>query len=170
MGNVLQAGQGQAPATQALIFAGLPKETPGTTVNKVCASGMKTIMLGAQSIMCGSQQSIVAGGMESMSHVPFYLSRAEPSYGGVNLQDGIVFDGLTDVYNKVHMGVCGENTASKVGVSRQDQDAFAVQSYKRSAEAWKNGVFKNEVIPITIKQKNKGFYYCFSISLIIIDF
>jgi acetyl-CoA C-acetyltransferase len=105
MGNVLQAAQGQAPATQALIYAGLPKETPATTINKVCASGMKAVMLAAQSIICGHQSAIVAGGMESMSNVPFYLNRAEPSYGGAQLQDGIVLDGLTDVYNKIHM-VC----------------------------------------------------------------
>lgn len=155
MGNVLQAGQGQAPATQALIYAGLPKETPATTINKVCASGMKSIMMGAQSIMCGHQDSIVAGGMESMSHVPFYMSRAEPNYGGVHLLDGIVFDGLTDVYNKIHMGGCGENTAHKTGITRTQQDEFAVNSYKKSAAAWKNGVFKKEVVPVTIKHKNK---------------
>ncbi|CAF0836023.1 unnamed protein product [Brachionus calyciflorus] len=155
MGNVLSAGQGQAPATQASIFAGLPKTTPSTTINKVCASGMKSIMIAAQSIMCGQQNAIVAGGMESMSNVPFYLNRAEPSYGGATLVDGIVFDGLTDVYNKIHMGGCGENSAKKCQISRVEQDEFAVSSYKKSAEAWKSGVFKNEVIPVTIKQKNK---------------
>ena len=121
MGNVLSAGQGQAPSTQALIFAGLPNTTPATTsknmlllnhyafkkcfiqVNKVCASGMKSIMMASQSIMCGSQEAIVAGGMESMSNVPFYMNRAEPAYGGVQIIDGILFDGLTDVYNKIHM-------------------------------------------------------------------
>ena len=103
MGNVLSAGQGQAPSTQALIYAGLPNTTPATTINKVCASGMKAIMLASQSIMCGSQNAIVAGGMESMSNVPFYLNRVEPTYGGIQLQDGILFDGLTDVYNKIHM-------------------------------------------------------------------
>ncbi len=103
MGNVLQAGQGQAPTTQALIYAGLPNTTPATTVNKVCASGMKSIMMAAQSIMCGHQNTMVAGGMESMSNVPYYLKRGDLPYGGVHLQDGIVFDGLTDVYNKIHM-------------------------------------------------------------------
>lgn len=103
MGNVLQAGQGQAPSTQALIFAGLPNTTPATTVNKVCASGMKTVMMAAQSIKSGSTNAIIAGGMESMSNVPFYMNRAEPTYGGVQLIDGILFDGLTDVYNKIHM-------------------------------------------------------------------
>jgi acetyl-CoA C-acetyltransferase len=117
---------------------------------------MKTVMLGAQSIMCGHQESIVAGGMESMSHVPFYLNRAEPNYGGVHMADGIVHDGLTDVYNKIHMGGCGENTAHKCNVSRTEQDEYAIQSYKRSADAWKNGVFKKEVVPVVHKLKNKG--------------
>ena len=103
IGNVCQAGQGQAPATQVTIFAGLPKETPATTINKVCASGMKAIMMAAQSIQCGSQSVILAGGMESMSNVPYYMARKEPAYGGVKLDDGIVLDGLTDVYNKIHM-------------------------------------------------------------------
>jgi acetyl-CoA C-acetyltransferase len=137
MGNVLQAGEGQAPTTQALIFAGLPNTTPATTINKVCASGMKSIMMAAQSIMCGHQKAIVAGGMESMSNVPFYLSRSEPTYGGVQLQDGVVYDGLTDVYNKIHMGGCGENTAKKCNISRAEQDEFAIKSYKKSAQAWK---------------------------------
>lgn len=103
MGNVLQAGQGQAPTTQALIYAGLPNTTPATTINKVCASGMKSIMMAAQSIICGHQNAMIAGGMESMSNVPYYLKRDDLPYGGVQLQDGIVFDGLTDVYNKIHM-------------------------------------------------------------------
>jgi len=142
MGNVLQAGQGQAPAT---------------TVNKVCASGMKSIMQAAQSIMCGHTNAMVAGGMESMSNVPYFLKRADLPYGGVQLQDGIVLDGLTDVYNKIHMGGCGENTAKKFNVTREEQDAFAVSSYTRSAEAWKNNAFKDEVIPITVTQKKKEF-------------
>lgn len=137
MGNVLQAGLGQAPATQALIFAGLPNTTPATTINKVCASGMKSIMMAAQSIACGSQHTIVAGGMESMSNAPFYMHRAEPTYGGVQLIDAVVFDGLTDVYNKIHMGNCGESTAKKTQVTRVEQDTYAINSYKRSAEAWK---------------------------------
>jgi acetyl-CoA C-acetyltransferase len=155
MGNVLAAGQGQAPATQALIYAGLPNTTPATLVNKVCASGMKSIMMASQSIMCGHQEAMLAGGMESMSNVPFYMNRAEPSYGGVMLKDGIVFDGLTDVYNKFHMGNCGENTAKKCNISRGEQDEYAISSYKRSDAAWKNGIFKDEVVPITIKLKNK---------------
>lgn len=155
MGNVLQAGEGQAPTTQALIFAGLPNTTPATTINKVCASGMKSIMMAAQSIMCGSQNTMVAGGMESMSNVPYYLKRADLPYGGVNLQDGIVFDGLTDVYNKIHMGSCGESTAKKFEITREEQDKFATSSYVKSAEAWKNNAFKDEVIPITVAIKKK---------------
>ncbi len=173
MGNVLQAGIGQAPATQALIFAGLPNTTPATTINKVCASGMKAVMMGAQSIMCGHQNAIVAGGMESMSNVPFYLNRADPSYGGVQLIDGILFDGLTDVYNKIHMGNCGESTAKKCKVTRQEQDEFAINSYKKSAEAWKvslillctlivnflflkNRAFEKEIVPVKFSLKGKG--------------
>lgn len=155
MGNVLQAAQGQAPATQALIYAGLPNTTPATTINKVCASGMKSIMMAAQSIMCGHQNAMVAGGMESMSNVPYYLKRADLPYGGVQLQDGIVHDGLTDVYNKIHMGSCGENTAKKFGITREQQDEFAIGSYTKSAESWKNNVFKNEVIPIKVTLKKK---------------
>lgn len=155
IGNVCQAGQGQAPATQVTIFAGLPKETPATTINKVCASGMKAIMLAAQSIQCGSQSVILAGGIESMSNVPYYMARKEPAYGGVKLDDGIVLDGLTDVYNKIHMGNCGEATAKKCNVSRAEQDEYAVNSYKRSAEAWKKNVFANEIVPVVVKQKNK---------------
>jgi acetyl-CoA C-acetyltransferase len=154
MGNVLQAGQGQAPATQALIYAGLPTTVPATTINKVCASGMKAVMMAAQSIALGHQHAMVAGGMESMSNVPYYMNREEPSYGGVQMRDGIVFDGLTDVYNKnFHMGNCGESTAKKCNISRAQQDEFAISSYKKSAEAWKNGAFKDEIIPVTIKSK-----------------
>jgi acetyl-CoA C-acetyltransferase len=116
---------------------------------------MKSIMMAAQSIMCGHQNAMIAGGMESMSNVPYYLKRADLPYGGVQLLDGIVFDGLTDVYNKCHMGNCGENTAKKFNVSRQDQDEYAINSYKRSAEAWKNNVFKNEVVPVTVTIKKK---------------
>lgn len=155
MGNVLSAGMGQAPATQALIYAGLPNTTPATTINKVCASGMKSIMMAAQSIMCGSQNAIVAGGMESMSNVPFYMLRQMPTYGGVQLIDGIAFDGLTDVYNKIHMGNCGESTAKKDQVTRAEQDAFAIESYKKSAQAWKSGVFKSEVIPVSVVTKKE---------------
>jgi len=153
MGNVCQGGVGQAPARQATIFAGLPKSTICTTINKVCASGMKSIMLASQSLICDHQQVLVAGGMESMSNVPFYLARGDTKYGGVNLSDGIVFDGLTDVYNKIHMGSCAENTAKQFGISRTQQDDFAISSYKKSAEAWKQGKFAQEIVSVNVPQK-----------------
>lgn len=121
MGNVVSAGLGQAPARQAAIFAGLPKNVCCTTVNKVCSSGMKAAMIASQSLMLGQADIVVAGGMESMSNVPYYLKRGQTPYGGVNLIDGIVFDGLWDVYNKFHMGNCAENTAKKMGITRQDR-------------------------------------------------
>ncbi|BFG02453.1 acetyl-CoA acetyltransferase mitochondrial [Drosophila madeirensis] len=155
MGNVVSAGLGQAPARQAAIFAGLPTNVCCTTVNKVCSSGMKSVMLGAQSLMLGYADVVIAGGMESMSNVPFYLKRGATPYGGVNLTDGIVFDGLWDVYNKFHMGNCAENTAKKMGISRADQDAYAIQSYKRSALAWQANAFANEIAPVKIQQKRK---------------
>lgn len=153
MGNVCQGFLGQAPARQAALFAGLPKSTICTTVNKVCASGMKSIMLASQSLQCGHQEIILAGGMESMSNVPYYLARGETPYGGVKLQDGIVFDGLTDVYNKCHMGNCAENTAKKLNITRQQQDEYAISSYKRSAAAYENNVFKDELVPVSVPQK-----------------
>ncbi|XP_076030098.1 acetyl-CoA acetyltransferase 1 isoform X2 [Oratosquilla oratoria] len=153
MGNVCQAMCKQAPTRQAVLFAGLSKTTPCTTINKVCASGMKSVMMAAQSLMCGSQEVMVAGGMESMSNVPYYMARGDSPYGGVKLEDGIVFDGLTDVYNKFHMGNCGENTAKKLGITREDQDEYGLNSYKKSAAAWKAGVFKDEVVPVTIPGK-----------------
>ncbi|XP_046403436.1 acetyl-CoA acetyltransferase, mitochondrial [Ischnura elegans] len=153
MGNVCQAALGQAPARQATLFAGLPNTVPCTTVNKVCASGMKAIMLAAQNLMCGQVDVMIAGGMESMSNVPFYMKRGATSYGGVNLLDGIVFDGLTDVYNKIHMGNCAENTAKKLGISRADQDEFAMNSYKRSAQAYADGAFKSELVEVKIPQR-----------------
>ncbi|XP_037813390.1 acetyl-CoA acetyltransferase, mitochondrial [Lucilia sericata] len=156
MGNVVSAGLGQAPARQAAIFAGLPKNVCCTTVNKVCSSGMKAVMIASQSLMLGQADIAVAGGMESMSNVPYYLKRGQTPYGGVNLIDGIVFDGLWDVYNKFHMGNCAENTAKKMGITRQDQDDFAINSYKRSAEAWANKVFEAEIAPVTIQQKRKA--------------
>ncbi|XP_061392306.1 acetyl-CoA acetyltransferase, mitochondrial [Musca vetustissima] len=155
MGNVVSAGLGQAPARQAAIFAGLPKNVCCTTVNKVCSSGMKAVMIASQSLMLGQSEIAVAGGMESMSNVPYYLKRGQTPYGGVNLIDGIVFDGLWDVYNKFHMGNCAENTAKKMGITRQDQDDFAINSYKRSAKAWSEKVFDAEIAPVTIKQKRK---------------
>ena len=155
MGNVVSAGLGQAPARQAAIFAGLPKEVCCTTINKVCSSGMKSIMIGAQTLMLNQAKVIVAGGMESMSNVPYYLNRGTTPYGGINLIDGIVFDGLTDVYNKFHMGNCAENTAKKMMISRKEQDDFALRSYTRSAQAWSNKVFDSEITPVKIQQKRK---------------
>ncbi|KAK7086378.1 Acetyl-CoA acetyltransferase, mitochondrial [Halocaridina rubra] len=153
MGNVCQAGAGQAPTRQATLFSGLDKSTPCTTVNKVCASGMKSIMMASQSLMCGSQEVMVAGGMESMSNVPYYMMRGDSPYGGVKLLDGIVFDGLTDVYNKFHMGNCGENTAKKLGISREEQDEYGLSSYRRSAAAWANGAIQDEIVEVTIPGK-----------------
>uniref|UniRef100_A0AAY4ALQ1 acetyl-CoA C-acetyltransferase n=1 Tax=Denticeps clupeoides TaxID=299321 RepID=A0AAY4ALQ1_9TELE len=155
MGNVLQAGEGQAPTRQALLGAGLSLSTPATTVNKVCASGMKSIMMAAQSLMCGHQDVMVAGGMESMSNVPYVMAREPPSYGGVKMEDLIVKDGLTDVYNKFHMGNCAENSAKNQSISREEQDAFAIKSYSRSKAAWESGVFAKEVVPVSIPQKGK---------------
>ncbi|KAJ2160860.1 Acetyl-CoA acetyltransferase A, mitochondrial [Coemansia sp. RSA 552] len=152
MGNVLQAGEGQAPATQALIKAGLSESTPATTINKVCASGMKAVMLAAQNIQLGIQPAMVAGGMESMSNVPYYAPRGSV-YGHGQLTDAIIKDGLWDVYNQVHMGSCAENTARKHGISREMQDAHAISSYKRAAAAWESGVFAEEVVPVTVPSR-----------------
>ena len=154
MGNVLQAGEGQAPARQAALGAGLSNETPSTTINKVCASGMKAVMMASQSIKSGDQDVIVAGGMENMSQVPHYYSaRNAVKLGDVKMQDGMLVDGLTDVYNKIHMGVCAEKCAAEYQISREDQDNFAIQSYKRSAEAWASGKFKEEIVPVEIPQR-----------------
>lgn len=155
MGNVLQANLGQAPARQAAIFAGLSQNVPCTTINKVCSSGMKSIMLAAQSIMCGDNDVVIAGGMENMSAVPHYLGnvRNGQKLGDMKLIDGLVKDGLTDVYNKVHMGNCAEVCASQMNFSREQQDAFAVESYNRSTAAWKAGKFSDEVIPVEVPQR-----------------
>ncbi len=155
MGNVLQANLGQAPARQAAIFAGLPEEVPCTTINKVCSSGMKSIMLAAQSIMCGDNEVVIAGGMENMSAVPHYFDKGRngQKLGDMKLTDGLVKDGLTDVYNKVHMGNCAEKCASEMNISRQEQDAFAIESYKRSAAAWSAGKFEDEVVPVEVPQR-----------------
>ena len=155
MGNVLSAGLGQAPARQAAIFAGLPDSVPCTTVNKVCASGMKAIMLGAQSIMLGDNDVVVAGGMENMSSVPHYLpgSRTGTKYGNMTMIDGLAHDGLWDVYNDYAMGMAAELCASECNISREDQDAYAVQSYKRSAAAWGAGAFKNEIVSVEVPQR-----------------
>ncbi|MBI1767982.1 MAG: acetyl-CoA C-acyltransferase [Bacteroidetes bacterium] len=151
-GNVISAGLGQAPATQVAVGAGLGYEIPCTLINKVCASGMKSIMLGAQSIMLGQNDVVVTGGMESMSNIPYYLMKARYGYkyGDGQLIDGLTYDGLTDVYNHCAMGVCADNTAKEMKISRQDQDNYAINSYKRSAAAWSAGKFKDEVIPVEI--------------------
>nr|AIN34682.1 fatty alcohol acetyltransferase [Agrotis segetum] len=153
IGNVCSAGMGQAPARQAVIFSGLPKSTICTTVNKVCSSGMKAIVLAAQGLQTGTHDVILAGGMESMSNVPFYMKRGDIPYGGTQLIDGIVFDGLTDVYNKFHMGNCAENTAKKFNISRQQQDEYAISSYKRSAAAYESKAFADELVPVPVPQK-----------------
>lgn len=154
MGNVLQAGEGQAPARQAALGAGLSNEVPSTTVNKVCASGMKSVMLAATSIKSGDQEVIVAGGMENMSQVPhYYNARVATKLDDVKMSDGMLTDGLIDVYNKVHMGVCAEKCASKYEFSREDQDRFAIESYKRSAKAWSEGKFNDEIVPVEIPQR-----------------
>jgi len=155
MGNVLQANLGQAPARQAAILAGLSKETPCTTINKVCSSGMKAIIIGAQSILSGDNDVVVVGGMESMSMVPHYLdkSRSGQKLGDMILIDGLVKDGLTDVYNKTHMGLCAETCAEEMNFSREEQDDFAIESYKKSANSWANNLFSNEVISVTIPQR-----------------
>ncbi|WP_018676768.1 acetyl-CoA C-acyltransferase [Riemerella columbina] len=154
MGNVLQAGEGQAPARQAALGAGLSKEVPCTTINKVCASGMKAVMMAAQAIKSGDADVVVAGGMENMSSVPhYYHARKSVKLGDVKMQDGMVLDGLTDVYNKVHMGVCAEKCAAEYQFSREAQDEFAIQSYKRAAKAWKEGKFKEEIVPVEIPQR-----------------
>ncbi|WP_223607722.1 acetyl-CoA C-acyltransferase [Chryseobacterium sp. OSA05B] len=154
MGNVLQAGEGQAPARQVALGAGLSIETPSTTVNKVCASGMKAVTMAAQAIKAGDADVIVAGGMENMSSVPhYYNARIATKLGDIKMQDGMVLDGLTDVYGKVHMGVCAEKCAVDYGISREDQDNFAIESYKRSAKAWSEGKFTEEVVPVEIPQR-----------------
>lgn len=157
MGHVLQANTGQAPVTQASIFAGIPNNVPGTTVNKVCASGMKAIMLAAQSISIGDNEVVVAGGMENMSAVPYYLDKARNGYrmGHAQMLDGLVKDGLWDVYKDYHMGSAAELCATECNISREEQDAYAVESYKRSQDAWAKGLFNAEIAPVTIPQKGK---------------
>ncbi len=155
MGNVLQANLGQAPARQAAIFAGLSQDVPCTTINKVCSSGMKSIMLAAQTIMCGDNDIVIAGGMENMSIVPHYFAKGRlgKKLGNMQLVDGLVSDGLTDVYNKVHMGVCAEKCASEMNFSRKEQDAFAIESYNRSANSWKEGKFSDEIVSVSVPQR-----------------
>ncbi|MEM8897894.1 MAG: acetyl-CoA C-acyltransferase [Bacteroidota bacterium] len=155
MGNVVSANLGQAPARQAAIFAGIPSDVPCTTINKVCSSGVKSVMIGAQSIMLGMSDIVVTGGMESMTNIPFYLPKARYGYGYGNgeIVDGLAKDGLVDVYNEYAMGVCADNTAAKYGISREEQDAFAITSYKRSASATESGKFTGEIIPIEVPQR-----------------
>ncbi len=154
-GNVISANVGQAPARQAALGAGIPDSTPCTTVNKVCSSGMKSIMIGAQSIMAGANEVVVAGGMESMSNIPYYLDKARFGYkfGGGKMIDGLERDGLSDAYENSAMGVSSDLTASKLEISRQEQDRYAIQSYKRSAEATEKGYLANEIYPIEIPQR-----------------
>ncbi|MCB9046781.1 MAG: acetyl-CoA C-acyltransferase [Chitinophagales bacterium] len=155
MGCVMQANLGQAPARQAALFAGLPNSIPCTTVNKVCASGMKAVMQGAQAIMLGDADVVVAGGMESMSNVPFYNDKVRwgNKYGNITLIDGLAKDGLTDVYNNYPMGNAAELCASECNISREAQDEFAVESYKRSQASVEGGKFDNEIIPVEIPQR-----------------
>ncbi|MBO6515771.1 MAG: acetyl-CoA C-acyltransferase [Bacteroidia bacterium] len=155
MGNVLQAGAGQAPARQAAIFAGIGDNVPCTTVNKVCASGMKSVMFGAQSIMLGQNDCVVAGGMENMSLVPHYLmnSRKGYKYGDFKTIDGLAHDGLRDVYNDYMMGNAADNTAAEMNITREEQDNFAIESYKKSADAWANGRFNEEIVPVEVPQR-----------------
>lgn len=155
MGCVLQAALGQAPARQASKFAGIPDNVPATTINKVCASGMKSVALGAQSIMLGHNDVVVAGGMENMSQVPHYLtgSRAGHKYGNITMLDGLQHDGLTDIYSNTLMGNCAELCAKEYNITREEQDNFAIESYKRAAAAWESGKFSDEVVPVSIPQK-----------------
>lgn len=154
MGNVVQAGVGQAPARQAALFAGLSKEVPCTTVNKVCASGMKAIMQAAQAVAAGDAEVVVAGGMENMSMIPHYVQmRTGTKFGPSTLIDGMQKDGLTDAYDNNAMGVCADLCATEYKISREDQDAFAIQSYNRSSKAWEEGRFNNEIVPVEVPQR-----------------
>ena len=154
MGNVLQAGVGQAPARQAAMAAGLGQDVPCTTVNKVCSSGMKAIALAAQAIQAGDAHVVVAGGMENMSMVPHYLDgRKGTKFGNIQVKDGMILDGLTDVYNATHMGNCAELCAKEKNITREEQDAFAVESYRRATSAWEAGKFDAEVVPVAVPQR-----------------
>ncbi len=155
MGNVVSAGLGQAPARQAAIGAGLSSNVPCTTVNKVCASGMKSVMFGAQSVMLGINDVVVAGGMESMSNIPYYIPKARFGYkfGNGEMLDGLMHDGLWEVYNGFPMGSCADNTAKEMNISREEQDAFAINSYQKVAAATEAGKFKDEIVPVEIPQR-----------------
>ncbi|XP_039754737.1 acetyl-CoA acetyltransferase, mitochondrial-like isoform X2 [Pararge aegeria] len=156
MGNVCSAYLGQNPARQAAIFGGLSHSTVCTTVNKVCASGTKAVILAVQGLQTGTHDIILAGGMESMSNIPYYIKRGEIPYGGTQLIDGILYDGLTDVYHQIHMGNCAEIVARKLEISRQQQDQYAISSYKKSALAYETKAFKDELIPVAVPQKQGG--------------
>jgi len=155
MGNVVSANLGQAPARQAALGAGIGQHVPCTTVNKVCSSGMKAIMFGAQSIMLGHNDLVVAGGMESMSNIPYYMPSARwgSKYGDTKMVDGLAKDGLTDAYNQIAMGVCADNTATEYKISREAQDEYAIRSYKRAAETTEKGLFKEEIVPVMVPQR-----------------
>ena len=154
MGNVVQASVGQAPARQAALFAGLPNSVACTTINKVCASGMKAVTLGAQAILCGDAEIVIAGGMENMSLIPHYIHlRNGHKFGPAAMVDGLQKDGLTDAYDNNAMGVCADLCATEYNFTRKDQDDFAIQSYKRSAKAWENGKFDNEIVPVAVPQR-----------------
>jgi len=155
MGNVLPANTGQAPARQAAIYAGIPDSVPCTTVNKVCASGMKTVIIGCQTIKSGDNEIVVAGGMESMSNVPFYIEkhRKGNKLGHGKIVDGMIKDGLWDVYNDFHMGNAAELCASEMKISREEQDEYSVRSYKKSESSTQNGLFKEEIVPVEIPQR-----------------
>jgi acetyl-CoA C-acetyltransferase len=154
MGNVVQAGVGQAPARQAAIYAGLSNEVACTTVNKVCASGMKSLMLGSQAILCGDADVVIAGGMENMSLIPHYMHlRNGVKFGPSTMLDGLQKDGLTDAYDNNAMGVCADLCAKEYNITREDQDNFAIQSYTRSSKAWSEGKFDNEIVPVAVPQR-----------------
>ncbi|XP_065156585.1 acetyl-CoA acetyltransferase, mitochondrial-like [Atheta coriaria] len=154
MGQVCQANSGQAPARQAAIFAGLVDSTICTTINKVCATGVKAVNLAVQTIETNAQDVCLAGGMESMSNIPYYLKRGPTPYGGVSLVDGIIFDGLTDVYNQIHMGNCAENVAKKLGITREMQDEHAINSYKRAQDAYQKKLFDKELVEVQVPDVN----------------
>ncbi|TPX08485.1 uncharacterized protein E0L32_010102 [Thyridium curvatum] len=155
MGNVLQGSIGQAPARQAAIFAGLPTTVEATTINKVCASGLKAVALAAQNVQLGLAEAQIAGGMENMSQVPYYVPRASgmPAFGHVRMEDGLIKDGLTDVYDQFHMGNCAENTAKTQQLTREMQDEYAIRSYRRAQAAWEEGKFAEEIAPVTVKTR-----------------
>ncbi|KAF3928816.1 hypothetical protein ABW21_db0209922 [Orbilia brochopaga] len=153
LGNVLQASIGQSPARQAVLLAGLPKDVEATTVNKVCASGLKSVALAAQDVQLGLSDAVIAGGFENMSLVPRYMERTIGGYGDVKVEDGILKDGLTDVYNKFHMGNCAENTAKNLSITREDQDAYTIESYRRAKKAWDANAFADEIVPVPVPQR-----------------